>query len=46
MPNHITNRLEINADNDRVQEVMDFIKGKPEREDCFELTDDSYQWIG
>lgn len=32
MPNHITNRLEINADNDRVQEVMNFIKGKPNEE--------------
>lgn len=30
MPNHITNRLEILADDDKIQEVMSFIKGEPD----------------
>lgn len=30
MPNHITNRLEILADDDKIQEVMNFIKGEPD----------------
>ena len=28
MPNHVTNRLEINADRETVQKVMNFLKGK------------------
>ena len=28
MPNHVTNRLEINADQETVQKVMNFLKGK------------------
>lgn len=28
MPNYVTNRLEINADRETVQNVMDFLKGK------------------
>ena len=28
MPNHMTNRLEINADRETVQKVMNFLKGK------------------
>ena len=27
MPNHVTNRLEINADRETVQKVMNFLKG-------------------
>lgn len=29
MPNHVTNRLEINADRETVQKVMNFLKVKP-----------------
>lgn len=29
MPNYVTNRLEINAENDKVQEIMNFCVGKP-----------------
>lgn len=28
MPNYVTNRLEINADRETVQNVMDFLKRK------------------
>lgn len=28
MPNYVINRLEINADRETVQNVMDFLKGK------------------
>lgn len=28
MPNHVTNRLEINADRETVQSVMNFLKGE------------------
>ncbi len=28
MPNYVTNRLEINADRETVQNVMDFLLGK------------------
>ena len=28
MPNHVTNSLEINADREKVQKVMNFLKGK------------------
>ena len=30
MPNHVTNRLEIKADNETVQKVMNFLKGEKE----------------
>lgn len=30
MPNHITNRLVINADNQSVQQVLQYLKGEPE----------------
>ena len=30
MPNNVTNRLEINADNGKIQEIMNFLKGEPD----------------
>ena len=30
MPNNVTNRLEINADNEKLQEIMNFLKGEPD----------------
>ena len=32
MPNYVTNRLEINADRETVQNVMDFLKGKTDED--------------
>ena len=32
MPNHVTNRLEIIADNETVQKVMNFLKGVNEED--------------
>lgn len=30
MPNHVTNRLEINADSETVQKVLNFLRGENE----------------
>lgn len=32
MPNYVTNRLEINADRETVQNVMDFLKGETDED--------------
>ena len=32
MPNYVTNRLEINADSETVQKVMNFLKGESEED--------------
>ena len=38
MPNYVTNRLEINADRETVQNVMDFLKGKTDEDSTTSTT--------
>ena len=41
MPNYVTNRLEINADRETVQNVMDFLKGETDEDS----TTSVYGWV-